>query len=146
MLLWSWCPLWLPSKSFWLFSSIESIRKSRILFETIIRDSVGESSYIKTIVYADERQSLENQFFPVTGNTEAFFSIRKAKCICLPEVEATLLSLRNWVQGTIWTPKTNPASLISRYFHLSSTFNKYQLHWSFSVSKLPKQEYQDCPE
>lgn len=144
-LLWCWCPLWLSIKSF-LLLSIESIQKSRILFEIIIWNSVGESSYIKSIVYADERQSLEDQCFPVTGNIKEFsFSIRKADHMdpasCLKQ-NPTFLALRNWVQGIILIPKTNPASLTSGCFYLSSTF---KIHWltDLLVSRLSSQGTQE---
>lgn len=123
-----------------LLSTTESIQKSRILFEIIIRNSVGELSYIKSIVCADERQSLEDQCFPVTGNIKEFsFSIRKADHMdpasCLRR-NPTFLALRNWVQGIILMPKTNPASLTSGCFYLSSTLGHTLTNWSFGQSTL----------
>lgn len=124
-----------------LLSSTESIQKSSYI-EIIIRNSVGELSYIKSIVYADERQSLEDQCFLVTGNIKkSSFSIRKADHMdpasCLRQ-NPTSLTLRKWVQSIILIPKTNPASLTSGCFYLSSTFNIYWLI-GLSVSQLSSQ-------
>lgn len=90
-----------PIKSFLLFSSSQSIQKSRILFEIILRDSAGESSYIKPTVYADERQSLEDQCSLVTGNINGFtFSVRKVDQMDLVSSlgrNPTFLALRNHI-------------------------------------------------
>lgn len=83
-----------------------------------------------------------DQCFLVTGNTKEFsFSIRKADHMgpasCLRQ-NSIFLALRNRVQGVILIPKTNPASLTSGCFYLSSTFD---IHWltDLLVSQLSSQ-------
>lgn len=92
----------LTSQVLFPFSSIESIQKSRIFFEIIMRLHRGIRLYKKSIVYADERQSLEAQYFLVTVNIKDLsFSIRKPDHMNFTSYlrqDPTSLALKNSIQ------------------------------------------------